>query len=141
MAAPMAGRHRAVTHADDWAWFLAWALVGAAWAFSLAAMLSFGILVLPVALLLTGLVATRRGAVHSVCGVLAGASVPAFLIGYLNRDGPGTTCVVTANSSSCTGHLAPLPFFLVGVVFLVGAVVGQLVVTRRRPPDHRSPQG
>jgi len=42
---------------------------------------------------------------------------------YLNRQGPGMTCYTTATGGGCDGHLNPLPWLVLGVIFFVAGVV------------------
>lgn len=105
-------------------WFWAWAAVGA------VAMLSLdlGPLAALPALALGKLVATSGESRRSVAGVLTGAGLPLLWIAYVQRQGPGTTCWRTASAEGCDQHRGPLPWLIVGVIFVLA---GLIVQTRR----------
>ena len=96
-----------------------WALVGAVAAFGVAALLSIGVFVLPVALLL-GAVGwwSRRLRPGLLPWLLVGASVVPFWLAVQNLAGPGQVCESTPTVSTCTELSSPLPFLLVGLVLL-----------------------
>jgi hypothetical protein len=76
-----------------------------------------------------GLVMSRsRTAARSAPGLFAGAGLLSLFVAYVQRDGPGTTCWHTATASGCDQHLNPIPWLVVGIVLVLGAVIAQ---TRR----------
>jgi hypothetical protein len=107
-------------HLVGCAWFWAWAVVGGAVAFSLVSFL--GVLTL-VPAVLVGFIVSRRYPVNWF-GVVSGIGVPLLVIAYLQRQGPGTTCTRTATGVSCDQHLNPVPWLVVGLLFLAAGVVG-----------------
>lgn len=115
----------------DWLWFGAWALVGAGFGLSLAALLSVGLLIAPVTALATVWLVRRRGSVVGTPGLLAGPAVPLLVIAWLNRSGPGTVCGSTADGSECTEMWNPLPFLGLGLALLPAGVL-IFVLTRRQ---------
>jgi ABC-type Fe3+-siderophore transport system permease subunit len=94
-------------------------LVGAGVAFGLLGALTIGVFVLPVAGLAAIGLTRIPAAASGVSGVVAGAGVGPLFVAYLNRDGPGDVCTVTARSSACVGEWSPWPWMAVGLV-LVG---------------------
>jgi hypothetical protein len=105
-----------------WGWFSAWTVLGAAFALGTV---SLGPLVLVPLLLVAAFMFARPGIRGSAFGLVSGAGVLLLYVAYVQRDGPGTTCWHTATSSGCDQHLNPLPWLVLGVVFLVGGIVGQ----------------
>ena len=72
---------------------------------------------------------SRRGGqvvvgVLAACLALAGAGgAPSA---YVQRQGPGTTCWHTASGAGCNQHLDPLPWLIVGSLFVVAGLVIQI---------------
>jgi hypothetical protein len=107
------------------AWFWVWAFVGAALALGL---ISLGPLLLLPALIAMWLMGRRRPI--NGFGVLTGAGVILLVVAYLQRQGPGTTCVHTATSITCDQHLNPIPWLIVGLVCFVAGLVGHALQNR-----------
>jgi hypothetical protein len=99
--------------------FLGWVLVGGSWAFVVASAMTIGIFLLPLAVLLTVVVARWDRSRDGLPGLIAGLGLPLLYIAYLNREGPGTVCHSSATSISCTDEWSPWPFLAFGVA-LVG---------------------
>ena len=104
-------------------WFWAWGAVGATVA---AGLVSLG----PVALIpatVAGAAMARSGnAQRSIFGLLAGVGLLSLFVAYVQRDGPGTTCWHIATGTGCDQHLSPIPWLVVGLLLVLGAVVGQI---------------
>ena len=66
-----------------------------------------------------------RVARQSTLGLLAGAGLLCLFVSYMQREGPGTTCWHAATASGCDQHLNPLPWLIVGLILLVGALLAQ----------------
>jgi len=115
-----------------WAFFVAWAVIGATYCLSVLTVLSIGIFVLPLALLLTALVATRRGGATGLLGVVAGLGVPLLYVAFLNRQGPGTVCTASHGGQSCGDQWNPWPFLVVGLIPPVAATAYFAVQQRRQ---------
>ncbi|MEW2167865.1 hypothetical protein AB0912_33450 [Streptomyces sp. NPDC007084] len=116
----------------DWLLFTGWALTGAGYLLALLSILSIGILILPIPVIATVLLARRRDAGRGLSGLVSSASPPLFLLAYLNRHGPGTYCTTTRSGGSCTdGLLDPRILLALGVLALVGGIA-LFLVTRRR---------
>jgi hypothetical protein len=115
-----------------WGWFVAWFFAGALCALTVLGAFTIGIFVLPIAGAAIVFLATRRGAVDGIAGLISGLGLPVFYVAFLNRDGPGNICTVTATSTSCTEEWSPWPWLLVGIAFVVLGVV-VFVMANRRP--------
>jgi hypothetical protein len=98
-------------------WF--WALAGALVTFSLVAAASIGLFVLPVAALVTALVARATGLAAEALGVLVGAGAIFLLIAWLQR---------------APGGFDWRPWLVAGAVLAALGIVGYGVVVRRFAP-------
>lgn len=124
-----------MTDLRAWAWFLAWSAVGIGLVGGLLAAFAF-----PVTLVLWGVsgagavaIARHKEARVAWPGILSGISMLAFLIAYLNRDGPGEVCIAHIGSA-CTSfeqQWSPWPFVAVAVIMVVGGVVGFVFMRRQ----------
>ena len=118
----------------DWLMFTGWLLIGACYLLGLLSILSIGIFILPITMVGTVALATRRDTQRGLPGLVSSASLPLFLLTYLNRHGPGTYCTTSADGGSCTeGLLAPWPLLAVGLLLLVAGVVLFRRLRRRQP--------
>jgi hypothetical protein len=106
----------------EWPWFLAWLLVGGAFALALCSLLSIGLFVLPVPVVASVLL-LRRGATRACLGLLSGAGFPLLYVAYLNRGGPGDVCSPTNGGQVCTDELTPWPLLAAGLILLIGGAV------------------
>lgn len=100
--------------------FWAWATVGVVGALGCV---SLGPIAVAPAFICAVLLSRQPVARRSAAGLLAGGGLVCLLVAYLQRAGPGTTCWHTATAVGCDQHLDPLPWALVGVVLLVGALI------------------
>ncbi|MEV6531845.1 hypothetical protein AB0M86_20020 [Streptomyces sp. NPDC051639] len=117
----------------DWLFFTGWLLTGSGYLLALLTVLSIGVFILPIPLIATVALATRRGALRCLPGLISSASLPLFLLTYLNREGPGTHCTASAGGGSCTeGLLDPWILLAVGLLVLAAGVALFLRI-RRRP--------
>jgi hypothetical protein len=112
-----------------------WAVVGALGAFTLAALASIGVFVLPVVLVLgaVGLWSSRlrQGVLP---GLLLGAALVPLWLAFTNRSGPGTVCETTATSQSCADQWSPWPFLVVGLLLAgTGAALVHRSMRERAP--------
>jgi hypothetical protein len=103
-------------------WFWAWAAVGAAGALGL---ISLGPIALGPALIAGVAMSRSRIGSRSAFGLFAGAGLLSLFVAYVQRDGPGTTCWHTATATGCDQRLNPIPWLIVGIVLVVGAVIAQ----------------
>jgi hypothetical protein len=104
-------------------WFTGWLAVGAGAVLAMLAALTIGVFILPLCIVATVVLATRRGSSQGFPGLVSGLSLPLFYVAYLNRDGPGTICTRSVSSVSCTDEWSPWPWFAVGAVLLLGGVL------------------
>ncbi|MFD8724161.1 hypothetical protein ACFV2H_40945 [Streptomyces sp. NPDC059629] len=122
-----------------WLLFTGWLLTGACYLLALLTVLSVGIFILPIAVAGTFALATRPDTHRGLPGLLSGASLPLFLLAYLNRHGPGTYCTTSAGGSSCTeGLLDPWLLLAFGLLAL-GAGPALFLKIRRRPVNSAAP--
>lgn len=119
------------TRSPAWRQFVAWALCGASTTFILVGAFAVGPLAIVPAMLFAVLAVRLAGANISAIGVAAGVGAWGFVLGWLNRDGPGEVCTTTASGSSCTQEWAPWPFWLTGALLMVLSIA-VFVYGRRR---------
>ncbi|MEU0785047.1 hypothetical protein ABZ341_26135 [Streptomyces sp. NPDC006173] len=125
----------------DWLLFTGWALTGAGYLLALLSILSIGIFILPIPLIGTAVLATRHDAQRGLPGLVSSASLPLFLLTYLNRHGPGTYCSTSAYGGSCTeGLLDPRILLAVGALVLAGGVTLFLRMQRRTAVSSAPPR-
>lgn len=115
-------RPGSIGHLAACSWFWAWAVVGA---IGMVGLVSLGPIALGPALLAGRAIAANPTARHSRSGVLAGVGLIFLLIAYIQRQGPGTTCWHTATAGGCDQHLDPIPWLIVWLVLLIGAILRQ----------------
>lgn len=120
------------TDRRDLLMFTGWLLTGACYLLALLALLSIGPFILPIPVAGTVVLATRRESRRGLLGSISSASLPLFLLAYLNRHGPGTYCTTSPTEESCTeGLLNPWILGAVGLLVLA-AGVALFRRTRRR---------
>lgn len=122
-----------------WGWFVSWMLVGAADALAVIGILTIGILVLPVAVIATVLLARRASSLRGLPGVAAGLGLPPLYVAWLNHAGPGQVCVAVSGGESCTQEMSPWPWVAVGVALIVGGIV--VLIMRSRDTLASSQEG
>ncbi len=113
------------------AWFLAWFAAGVLAVFTLLGAFTIGLFVLPISIAVIAFLASRRGAVVGIAGLISGLGLPLLYVGFLNRHGPGVVCVRTNEGGSCTQELSPWPWVLLGVALVVVGL-GVFVFTERQ---------
>jgi hypothetical protein len=111
--------------------FILWFIVGVAYGFGVAAVLSFGALLLAVALVGTGLLVWRRATRVGWPTVICGPAITLLYIAYLNRSGPGTVCTTAASGQSCVDRYSPWPFVAAAAILIAAGVVLAVGLTRR----------
>ncbi|MFE5142259.1 hypothetical protein ACFRDV_32130 [Streptomyces fagopyri] len=117
----------------DWLYFTGWLLTGAAYLLALLTVLSIGIFILPIPLIGTVVLATRRGALRCLPGLVSSAGLPLLLLAHVNRNGPGTYCTSSAGGQSCTEGLLDPWILLAAGIFVLAAGVALFLKVRRRP--------
>ncbi len=111
--------------------FLAWPVVGAALSFSVLALMTIGIFILPFALLGLFILLKWGGDRRSSVGLISGLGLPLLYVAFLNRDGPGTICSPYGNGGQqCMDEWSPWPWFLIGAA-LVATGIALFVRLRR----------
>jgi hypothetical protein len=113
----------------SWTWFAVWAAVGGIGSLGF---LSLGLLVLLPVVIATGVLASRASSRRSAFGLLSGAGILLLVIAYLHRQGPGTICWHRGSASGCDEYLDPIPWLIIGMLFLLGGIVAQVLVNRTR---------
>ena len=108
---------------DSWTAYGLWCLAGAGLSFGVLSILTVGAFVLLLTLGLCGWLLWRLDFGWGMLGLLAGAAVPLLYVAWLNRDGPGTVCTVTATETTCSDQWSPWPFVAVAVVLVVAGLV------------------
>jgi hypothetical protein len=118
----------------SWPQFAAWSACGASAALILVAAFAWGPLAILPAAAFAVLALLLGGANVSAIGAASGVGAWGFVLGWLNRDGPGDVCTTTRGGSTCAEQLAPLPFWLIGAVLVVVPLVvfGRLRYRLRR---------
>jgi hypothetical protein len=111
--------------------FAAWAAVGFGALAGVLTVLTIGFFVLLATAGLAALLARRAAGRRAAPGLLAGAAVPPFYVGFLNRDGPGMACTTTRTGGSCVQEMSPWPWVAVGLC-LAGASAWLYVLLLRR---------
>jgi hypothetical protein len=121
-----------------WAWFAAWLIIGAGYALSLLGAASIGLLVLPLPVLATILLARRQQASSGLPGLISGLGVPLLYVAYLNRAGPGTICTtITGGGQECTDEWSPWPW-LAAAVILLGLGLAAFIARQRHRHRQRT---
>jgi hypothetical protein len=113
-------------------WFIAWAAVGAAFAFGVLAILSIGLFVLAIDAVVAVVLARHPQARASLTGLVSGLGLPLLYVAFLNRAGPGMVCTTTATSQSCADEWSPWPWLFIGVALVVIGCVWFGVRSRRQ---------
>jgi len=116
----------------DWLLFAGWLLTGACYLLALVTVFSIGLFILPIPVAGTVVLATRQGSPRGLPGLLSSASLPLFLLTFVNRHGPGSYCTASADSASCTeGLLNPWLLLASGLLALTAGVTLFLKIQRR----------
>lgn len=117
--------------APSWFQLAAWALCGASGSLVFLGAFTVGPFAAVPTAVFAGVALLAGGANFSAVGAAAGVGPWAFVLGWLNRDGPGQVCVTSGSSYSCTEEFTPWPSFVAGVV-MIAASVSVFVILRRR---------
>ena len=113
-----------------WAWFCAWAVIGAAAALGVV---SLGPLALVPAVVAGLLLRSRRRMRGSAFGLLSGAGFLLLFVAWVQRQGPGTTCWHTATAGGCDQHSNPIPWLIAGLALVIAGLVAQRKRARQLP--------
>ncbi len=125
-----------------WPWFAGWVVVGATWSLAGIAVLSFGLLVAPAAVVGTVLLARRAPPGSSRVGVVAGLGLAPLFVAYLNREGPGNVCSEVAHGGhSCLQAWNPWPWAAAGTSLVTVGITLFLVLGHRCPRSSTLPGG
>ena len=117
----------------DWLLFTGWLLTGACYLLAVLAVLTIGPFILPIPVVGTVVLATRRESGRGLPGLVSSASLPLFLLAYLNRHGPGTYCTTSATGGSCTEGLLDPWLLLAAGLLVLAAGLALFLKIRRRP--------
>jgi hypothetical protein len=121
---------------NGWLGFGLWAAAGAAASVVIAGAATIGLFVLPVALLLAALLATRLRVWPESLGVLAGIAGAVLAIGVANLGSnpcsdSGTVVLQVGEHQAGCGGMAAAPFLVAGFVLAISAA-GAYWLARRR---------
>jgi len=108
-----------------------WAAVGAGAVAGVLAVLTIGLFILLATGALAVALARRADGRLAAPGLLGGAALLPFYVGFLNRNGPGMVCTTTRTGGSCVQEMSPWPWVAVGLC-LAGAGAGLYVLLLRR---------
>jgi hypothetical protein len=108
-------------HLAGWGWFCVFAAIGAAVALGAV---SLGLLAVVPAVIVAVPLLSRSKIRRSAFGLLSGAGFLLLYVAWAQRDGPGTTCWHTATASGCDQHLNPLPWLVLGILFVLAGAAG-----------------
>jgi hypothetical protein len=113
-----------MTHRPNALGFAGWTLAGAGLCLGVLSAFTVGIVVLPVALLLTGVMLVRRRTRNgSALGLVSGAGLVPLYIAYLNRSGPGDVCTQSRTEQHCQQMWSPWPWLAVGVFLALLGII------------------
>jgi hypothetical protein len=117
------------------AWFGAWLAVGAALTFSFLAGFSIGLFVLPFALLLLAIVATRSPRLPEALGVVSGIGVTLLLVAFVNRGNEpcpanGVLHLGPGQQSVSCGGLDPHPWLYLGIAVTAAGAVSYVAASK-----------
>ena len=119
-----------------WAGFLAWAAAGTVAGVAVAAVASFGLLLLPIAIGVAILVAGRVRAWPESIGALEGVAAAALSIGFLNLGhtpcGSGAVTLAPGQHEVECGGLAPGPFLIAGCLLAIAGAAAYWALRPRR---------
>jgi hypothetical protein len=115
-------------------WFGAWLAVGAALTFSFLTGFSIGLFVLPFALVLLTIVATRSPRLPEALGLVSGIGVTLLLVAFANRDyeacpANGVHLAPGQQSFSCGGW-DPHPWLYLGIAVTAAGAVAYFAASR-----------
>lgn len=120
--------------------FIAWLLVGAAFAMVFLGAFTIGIFFIPVVVVGTVWLVRRPRSKRGLPGLFAGLGLPLFFVAYFNRGGPGTVCSQSQNAygivHSCTQELSPWPWLIGGAFLIVVGVVAFMFTSRSNSARH-----
>jgi len=116
-------------------WFGAWLAVGTALTLSFLTGFSIGLFVLPFALVVLAIVATRSPRLPEATGFVSGIGLALLLVAFLNRDyqpcpASGVLRVAPGQQSFSCGGLDPHPWLYLGLAVTAAGAVTYLVVSR-----------
>jgi uncharacterized membrane protein YczE len=118
------------TQHPAWRWFAAWCFVGALYSGGLLTILSIGIIVGPIAIGCTLLLARRPSSARGLPGLIAGASVPLLYVALLTRRGPGLVCSRIPGGVTCSQEYNPWVWMSAGVLLIAAGLLA-MVTTHR----------
>jgi hypothetical protein len=126
-----------------WAWFAAWAGVGALLAFSFVSALTIGIFILPFALLASWAILRSSPPRATSFGLVSGAGLVCLAIGVLNVGSTpcpesGTATVSPGEVEVACGGRDALPFLVAGIALTLTGLVLVASARRRGRPRHVS---
>jgi hypothetical protein len=120
-----------------WA-YAGWVLIGALWAFCFSSAQSFGLFVMPLALIGTVWLCLGYTRPEGWPGLFGGLGLIAAYLAFLHRHGPGRYCSVPSDPSTCSDLLNPWIYVTAaGVLLLACALVTWRWYTKLITPRYR----
>jgi hypothetical protein len=127
---------RRADQTPSWPQFAAWAGCGASATLILVGAFTFGPLAIVPAAVFAGIALLLGGTNLSAVGAASGVGVWGLVVAWLNRGGPGESCVTSTAGITCTQRWAPWPFWVAGILLVVTPMIVFGYLRRRL---HRAP--
>src|SRR5262245_61055539 len=114
-----------VRHGVGWKWFGAWAVLGLLATFSIVGLLSYGLLAVPLAVVVAVFLIPRSRIWPEIAGLAVGVGAIALLLAWIHRDYQGGCSGIVLGSEGQTscGGVPPMPALAIGLVLVAGGVL------------------
>lgn len=98
---------------------------------SLAAVVSVGLFILPLAIAGAILLLARPRRAIGAAVLLGAVGAGPLILAYFNRPGPGHVCRTDSEGVACGDYLNPWPWLALGLALWVAAAIVLVVAARR----------